>query len=277
MRAGRWITGWVCAVALLALGGCWSELADPQVQAFTSPQAEGAPMGATVTLVAEFSAGTGVIDQGVGEVRSGEPVTVTLTQSTTYTLTVTNADGVAVTAQLSVPVIFQAAWALDGPDPDWLLVADALARAEYRDGRLVLAGGDKMVQDPDGWETWICVGGRARHVFTDAGLVDGRFGTLNLRMRGLSVSGIGMGYPYLTVTYAGRRYDTYLGDNDVNLDIEISTAGDVLRVMQDGVLLREDLGESTSNAPGIELSAYGCASDLGGTSMSLDAISLEAR
>ncbi len=60
--------------------------------------------GDTVTLVPVFSGGTGVIDQGVGAVTSGQAVTVTPTPgaTTAYTLTVTNGAGVAVTATAAV-------------------------------------------------------------------------------------------------------------------------------------------------------------------------------
>lgn len=62
---------------------------------------------ATATsLSAVFSGGTGTVDQGVGAVTSGVPVsTGSLSAGRTYTLTVTSAAGVAVTAQASVAVV----------------------------------------------------------------------------------------------------------------------------------------------------------------------------
>ena len=62
------------------------------------------PRGATFTLTPTFSAGTGVIDQGVGGVSSLEAKTVTAdwTGARTFTLTVTYADGTQATAPATV-------------------------------------------------------------------------------------------------------------------------------------------------------------------------------
>ena len=70
------------------------------------------PMQGTITtgtgtgLVFLFGGGVGVIDHGIGPVTSGVPVpTGSLTATTTYTLTVTNAAGTSVTAPLTVTVV----------------------------------------------------------------------------------------------------------------------------------------------------------------------------
>ena len=61
--------------------------------------------GGSVTLTAVFSGGTGTVDQGIGAVTSGVGTsTVPASESTTYTLTVTNAVGGSTTAQLTVVV-----------------------------------------------------------------------------------------------------------------------------------------------------------------------------
>jgi hypothetical protein len=60
--------------------------------------------GANTVLTPVFSNGTGVIDQGVGSVTSGVTKTVSLTSTTTYTLTVTNAAGDSVTSAATVAV-----------------------------------------------------------------------------------------------------------------------------------------------------------------------------
>lgn len=63
-------------------------------------------IGDSVDLTAIFSAGsTGSIDNGVGDVTSGNTVSVSPTESTTYTLTVTNAFGDSVTAAATVTVV----------------------------------------------------------------------------------------------------------------------------------------------------------------------------
>jgi hypothetical protein len=75
----------------------------PAVTAFTaSPETTHA--GASVTLTATFTGGTGAIDQGVGPVTSGAPATASPSSSTVYTLTVTNAASSFVTAQVRVLV-----------------------------------------------------------------------------------------------------------------------------------------------------------------------------
>ena len=76
----------------------------PAITSFTAAPASLAS-GGKVNLTAVFTGGGGVIDQGIGTVASGVPVmTGSLTASTTYTLTVTNAAGTTTTAQTSVTV-----------------------------------------------------------------------------------------------------------------------------------------------------------------------------
>ena len=62
--------------------------------------------GGAAVLQGAFSGGTASVDQGVGPVANGQAVTVHPTQTTVYTLTVTNAAGTAVsaTATVNVPV-----------------------------------------------------------------------------------------------------------------------------------------------------------------------------
>lgn len=63
--------------------------------------------GSTVDLVADFTGGTGSIDQGVGPVTSGVPITATPTASdtTVYTLTVEDGASTQETAQVSVQAV----------------------------------------------------------------------------------------------------------------------------------------------------------------------------
>lgn len=61
--------------------------------------------GASATLTATFPNGTGSVNNGVGTVMSGVPVTVSPATTTTYTLTVTNAAGGQATATVTVTVV----------------------------------------------------------------------------------------------------------------------------------------------------------------------------
>ena len=61
--------------------------------------------GSSATLTAIFTGGTGAVNNGVGTVTSGAATTVTPAATTTYTLTVTNAAGVAVTQNVTVTVV----------------------------------------------------------------------------------------------------------------------------------------------------------------------------
>jgi len=76
---------------------------DPaQIQSFSASPAT-VPAGGSSQLVAAFSGGAGVVDQGIGPVANGVAVaTGPLGSSLTYTLTVTNAAGDAVTARTTV-------------------------------------------------------------------------------------------------------------------------------------------------------------------------------
>jgi len=75
----------------------------PTIQAFTAQPAV-ISRGEGTLLTFDFSNGTGVLDHGIGPVASGGTVAVSPVSDTTYTLTVTNAVGVATTASLAVTV-----------------------------------------------------------------------------------------------------------------------------------------------------------------------------
>jgi hypothetical protein len=265
-------------ILVLVSSGCGDGLAPPEVVSFSSPQVDGAGAGAgtTITLVAEFNGGTGAIDQGVGEVRSGVPVEVTLGATTTFTLTVTNADGVAVSVPLQVPVVFRVEWNLDGPDPAWILKTENGGRAVYAQGSLQLAGGDREVIDEDGLVRYVCAGGRARLNLADPALTESRFGTLTVSLRGLSAIATGLNLPSVSIRYADRVYGTYI-ENETELDLVVDSATGRMLVYQKGVVLREDDGVAQTGPPSVELVAYGCSADLGVADLSLDALFLEAR
>jgi len=75
----------------------------PQIASFTA-EANPVAMGQTTGLIPVFSGGTGSI-LGVGEVRSGQRISVTLGAETRYVLTVTNPLGRQATRDLTVGVV----------------------------------------------------------------------------------------------------------------------------------------------------------------------------
>ncbi len=84
------------------------QVATVELPVITSFVASADPVtaGGDVSLTAEFSGGTGTIDQGVGAVQRGTPVTVVgVGSETTFTLTVTNALGTHATRSLVVHTV----------------------------------------------------------------------------------------------------------------------------------------------------------------------------
>ena len=79
------------AITLLASGcgggGGGSSVAPPSITSFTG-SASSIEEGASLSLTAVFTGGTGSINNGVGSVVSGAAVSVTPTATTTYILTV---------------------------------------------------------------------------------------------------------------------------------------------------------------------------------------------
>lgn len=84
-------------------GGGGGGTAAPAITSFNSSSAT-IYAGGSVNLTAVFANGTGSIDNGVGNVTSTTPVTVTPASTTTYTLTVTNTAGTSVTSTVTVTV-----------------------------------------------------------------------------------------------------------------------------------------------------------------------------
>jgi Bacterial Ig-like domain (group 2)/Abnormal spindle-like microcephaly-assoc'd, ASPM-SPD-2-Hydin/Galactose oxidase, central domain/Protein of unknown function (DUF1573) len=76
----------------------------PAISSFTAA-ASTITAGNSTTLTAVFSGGTGSVNNGVGAVVSGTPVTVTPAATATYTLTVTNSAGTSVSASVTVTVV----------------------------------------------------------------------------------------------------------------------------------------------------------------------------
>lgn len=80
-------------------------VAAPTITSFAAAKSP-LTMGKATELMATFAGGTGTIDQGIGAITSGLGVaTGALSASTTFTLTVINAAGDAVTATVSVDVV----------------------------------------------------------------------------------------------------------------------------------------------------------------------------
>ena len=89
-------------------GGGGGTAQPPPPPLITSFSAAKSPIteGASTTLMASFTGGTGTIDPGVGAVTSGSAMsTGPLTTGTTFTLTVTNPAGVTATASATVAVV----------------------------------------------------------------------------------------------------------------------------------------------------------------------------
>lgn len=78
-------------------------VAAPVITSFV-PGASTITSGTSTTLTAVFGSGTGSVDNGVGAVTTGTPVTVSPTTTTTYTLTVTNAANTKTTATATIMV-----------------------------------------------------------------------------------------------------------------------------------------------------------------------------
>jgi len=76
----------------------------PVIGSFTATPGNLVVTGPGSSLSFAYAGGTGALDQGIGPVPSGVPVTVTPAATTTYTLTVTNALGATVSAQCTVTV-----------------------------------------------------------------------------------------------------------------------------------------------------------------------------
>jgi hypothetical protein len=94
---------------LLLLGGCGGGGDPPpplpQISSFTAAQ-DPVTSGESTTLLAVFSHGTGIIDQGVGPVQSGASVsTGALAADRTFTLTVMNRAGKTATSRLTVQAV----------------------------------------------------------------------------------------------------------------------------------------------------------------------------
>jgi hypothetical protein len=79
-------------------------VAAPTITSFT-PAAATITAGTSTTLTGIFAGGTGSVDNSVGAVTTGTPVTVSPAATTTYTLTVTNAANITATKQVTVTVV----------------------------------------------------------------------------------------------------------------------------------------------------------------------------
>ncbi|MBU2881847.1 hypothetical protein KO525_07335 [Psychrosphaera sp. B3R10] len=77
---------------------------EPSIQSFTA-SSKTIVAGETIRLSASFINGEGGINNAVGNIVAGESKEVTPSSTTTYTLTVSNSDGVAVTQSITVVVL----------------------------------------------------------------------------------------------------------------------------------------------------------------------------
>lgn len=138
-------------VLLVALAGCGgggsSSPAKPAISTFTATQAS-IVVGDTASLTACFTNGTGSVDQGVGAVVSGTPVTIHPLVDTTYTLTVTGA-GTSLTQTVQVQVVpdarITAPTYVSAGDTGLRATVATLSGATYQwaiEGGAITSGGD---------------------------------------------------------------------------------------------------------------------------------------
>ena len=92
------------ALLQLACGGGRSVAPPPSISSF-GPTKSPITQGTATTLTAVFTDGAATVDHGVGALASGVPVAVSPTADATYTLTVTNRDGVSKTATTAIAVV----------------------------------------------------------------------------------------------------------------------------------------------------------------------------
>ncbi|WP_448563834.1 hypothetical protein [Thalassotalea ganghwensis] len=77
--------------------------APPEIVGFTASKTD-IQEGEAIELIANFANGEGQVNGGIGAVSSNTAISVSPVATTTYTLTVTNAKGVSVAAQLTINV-----------------------------------------------------------------------------------------------------------------------------------------------------------------------------
>ena len=101
----------IFTMALTACGGGGDDdngggepVAAPVITSFTADKST-LTAGSNTNINTVFTNGSGTIDNGVGSITSGTPVTVSPGTATTFTLSVTNSAGAVVTSSLTVNVI----------------------------------------------------------------------------------------------------------------------------------------------------------------------------
>lgn len=254
---------------LVLLGGCLGGQAAPEITRF-SASTDAAVAGESFELVAEFSNGNATIDHGVGSVRSGVPVTVSLQAGTRYMLTVTNAEGVSSQATVDVALMARLAWTFDVDAPGWQLVAGPEAHAEVRGGSLVVDASQYNLGGP-------CTAASGTLSVSDPALAAGSYAqatfTLDLRY----ASGTGMGYPAITVTYGGRPYSFKPGDvTDTRFVLRFDTVAGHVTLSRGGTPVETVATRVTGSGTSVLLSADACAADLESEDLALDALAIEA-
>ena len=86
-------------------GGGSAPASDPGISNFSAASTT-ISLGSSTDLTVEFVGGTGVINNGIGEVTSGTAISVSPTTTTTYLLTVTNSAGsIAVTSFATITIV----------------------------------------------------------------------------------------------------------------------------------------------------------------------------
>jgi hypothetical protein len=126
-----------------------TSIASPEIKSFTVAYNK-VCSGAVATLKADFSNGTGTVDNSVGAITSGTGrTTAPITVSTTFKLTVTNGKGEKVEASVDVGVLPGGKFTRTG---DLLKGRYAHTATLLKDGRVLIAGGVGAYQDAEVYE-----------------------------------------------------------------------------------------------------------------------------
>lgn len=213
--------------------------------------------GGSAALTALFSGGSGAIAPGVGAVSSGVPVTVTPADDTTYTLTVTDAAGLSVSASTQVGVVYDAHWEFTD-NSGWDIAHSA---ARIADGRLILESNDPLYL---GSSVPVCAYPTARRFFGDAKLLAGAYPLLTITIESVQTSLFNPGVEptsEVAVVYRNVAFTFRVpAPENQTLTFEVPASGPG-RTLRNGIdLLRPTFPRALvrPEAPSISLQDYSC-------------------
>jgi hypothetical protein len=270
----------VAAVASVLLAACGGD-DGPTIERF-SAEPDAVQPGESTTLVAQFSGGIGRIDGGVGAVTSGSAVTVTPSDSTTYTLTVSDDGGRSVSATAKVDRLFVSLSEFDEPG-DWRFKAvldkyDFTDESEHGSVRSGLSDGALSIGASQGRDG-LCQSASAELVLSDAKIVAGSYASLvfEFKVQGAAATGLGdTGYWSVgqgSVIASGSFPDG--GGGLMRVELE---GVQRFRVLLEGVeVLPWSPTRPSTKAPSVYIGAGACSSDLGSDSVDIDWVRVTGR